>query len=232
MATNKDLAIEVLDNEFRAMAEMVMDQLAMLEKIILSNDKVEIHEMAKTLKKREEEIDKYEIFLDNKIIQAIVLYKPVASNLRHIFSIYRMMVNLERIGDLIIKIYYFSQELKEKDIVDKPTQYLLNMLGIATDMVRESILSFTNENVDDAINTIKEDRRIDKLNQKILKKTLTNLNIPKDSQELIYNFVDIRSMVSAIERIGDHATNIAEASIYAITGTNIAHKDVDKIKNL
>jgi phosphate transport system protein len=230
MSSNKDLALEVMNSEFEKMSNLVLTQLDILDKIIESDDGKKIKEWGKTLILNEKDLDNLEIILDNKIIQAIVLYNPVASELRHIFALYRMVINLERIGDLVVKIYHFSQDLKGKYIAGKPTQYLLTMLRTTTKMVRNSILSFMNNNVETAIKTIEKDNEIDSLNQKILKKTLANLEINKESQELIFNFVDIRSMVSSIERIGDQATNMAEASIYAITGTNIAHKDINEIK--
>lgn len=230
MSSNKDLAFEVINSEFERMSNLVLTQLDLLEKIIESESKIPNEKWAKTLVKNESELDNLEIILDHKIIQAIVLFNPLASELRHIIAIYRMMINLERIGDLIVKIFYFSQEMKDKYLIDKSSQYLLDMLHSATKMVSNSILSFTNGNIEDAIQTIKKDKDLDELNDKMLKKTLLKLNIPKESQDLIINFVDIRSMISAVERIGDQATNIAEASIYAITGTNIAHTNIKKFK--
>lgn len=229
MTTNKDQAIEVMDHEFERMSNLVLMQLELLDKILVADDDKTIKDIGKTLKENENEIDNLEIILDNKIVQAIVLYKPVASDLRHIFAQYRMMINLERIGDLIIKIFYYSQDMKDK-YLDKSSGYLLEMLRAVTKMVKNAILSFTTSNVEDAIKTIKKDVYIDELNQKILKKTLAKMDVPKESQSLIINFVDIRSMVSSIERIGDKATNIAEASIYAMTGTNIAHSDLEDYK--
>jgi len=226
MTSNKDLAIEMLTKEFEKMSNLVLGQLDLLEEILGSDDKVHRTNLAETLKSNETELDNFEILLDTKIVQAIVLYKPVASDLRHIFAIYRMMINIERIGDHIIKIYKFNKDLNDKYIKGKSTQYLVKMLQSATKMVRNSILSFSNADVDSAIATIQQDEEIDRLNEKILKKTLSKMNIDKDSQAMIFDFVDVRSMVSAVERIGDQATNIAEAAIYAITGTNMAHKDI------
>jgi len=216
----------MLTKEFEKMSNLVLGQLDLLEEILGSDDKVHRTNLAETLKSNETELDNFEILLDTKIVQAIVLYKPVASDLRHIFAIYRMMINIERIGDHIIKIYKFNKDLNDKYIKGKSTQYLVKMLQSATKMVRNSILSFSNADVDSAIATIQQDEEIDRLNEKILKKTLSKMNIDKDSQAMIFDFVDVRSMVSAVERIGDQATNIAEAAIYAITGTNMAHKDI------
>jgi phosphate transport system protein len=230
MTSKQDIAIAKINKAFEDMANIVLSQLDILDSVIDSEEKASDKEIFAKLRENEQKLDNFEIILDNKIIQAIVLYQPVASDLRNIFALYRMMINLERIGDLIMKIYHHHKDLKEKYFDDKASSLFQGMLQSASKMVRNSVLSFLNTNVETAISTIRKDEDLDELNQKLLKKNLASLEISKKSRELILNFVDIRAMISSVERIGDHATNIAEASIYAITGTNIAHQDIDDME--
>ena len=65
----------------------------------------------------------------------------------------------------------------------------------------------------------------DELNRKLLKKNIKSAGLPKESQRVLNNLVDVRSIISSLERIGDNATNIAEASYYSMTGTNIRHQN-------
>jgi phosphate transport system protein len=63
------------------------------------------------------------------------------------------------------------------------------------------------------------------MNEKFLKKTIKAAGFPKKTQSTLDSLIDVRSIIASIERIGDHATNIAEASIYALSGSNIRHQD-------
>jgi len=105
---------------------------------------------------------------------------------------------------------------------------LINLLKITSKMINRALLSFINNDKDIAARTIRTDTAYDDLNKKLLKKSIKAAGLPKKSQAILNNLVDMRAMLASIERIGDHATNIAEASIYAISGTNIRHTDAKK----
>ena len=62
-------------------------------------------------------------------------------------------------------------------------------------------------------------------NKKLLKKAVKVAGLPKESQDILNNLLEMRTMFASIERIGDHATNIAESSIYSILGSNIRHQE-------
>ena len=86
-----------------------------------------------------------------------------------------------------------------------------------------SLLSYINKDRESAIRTLRTDMAFDEMNKKLLKKGIKSAGLPKKSQALLNNLVDMRAMLSSIERIGDHAANIAEACIYAISVSNVRH---------
>jgi phosphate transport system protein len=90
-------------------------------------------------------------------------------------------------------------------------------------MVADALLSFINSDEDIATKTIQKESVFDELNKKVLKRAIKAAGLPKKSQSILNNMVDMRTMFSSIERIGDHATNIAESSVYAISGSYIRH---------
>jgi phosphate transport system protein len=98
------------------------------------------------------------------------------------------------------------------------------MLLVSINMVQKSILSFTNNDKEYAIWTIKNDDIVDEMNNKLIKKAITKSKLPEETQQLLFSFININSIISNIERIADHATNVAEASIYALEGRDIRHK--------
>jgi len=149
----------------------------------------------------------------------------MAGELRRLFAIYHMTINLERVGDLVDKIGCTFLEINDSDLVDESAQALHSMLKTTSKMVSRSILSFINKDEEFASWTILKDGTFDDMNQKLLKKAIKTTGLPKKSQEILNNLFDVRSIIASIERIGDHATNIAEASVYAISGSNIRHQD-------
>ena len=228
MTANKDLALKKIEKEFEELSNLVLEQLQLLNELFTSDKKSRVQEIFQVQCKNEEKIDKYEVELEDNIIKAIVLYQPVATDLRRLFSIYHMTINLERVGDLVQKIGTTYLELKDSGFLEEAMDTLVNLLKITSKMINRALLSFINNDKDIAARTIRTDTAYDDLNKKLLKKSIKAAGLPKKSQAILNNLVDMRAMLASIERIGDHATNIAEASIYAISGTNIRHTDAKK----
>lgn len=225
MTTNKDLAIRNIEQEFERLSNLVLEQLHLLDEIFEKKNSERKGEIFGLLSKNEQKINKYEVKLDDSIIKAIVLFQPMAGELRRLFAIYHMTINLERVGDLVKRVACTFFELDDSDLVDESTKSLQNMLKTTSKMVNRSILSFINNNEEFASWTMLKDASFDEMNQKLLKKAIKTTGLPKKSQDSLNKLFDLRSMIASIERIGDHATNIAEASVYAISGSNVRHQD-------
>ncbi len=226
----KESAIEEILNDFKAYSDLVMKQLDILENIV-QGSKVNVDtETLKKLESNEEKMDEFEVKISENVINTIVLYHPKASELRKIISCYRMVVNLERIGDLIMNIVNFIQKQKDKILFEEMSDVLYNMVVSSEKMVQNALLSFVNEDKEYAIWTIKNDDVIDEMNKKLIKKSIKKSNIPEDVRQKLINLINFKSIVSNIERIGDHAAHIAEASIYSLEGRDIRHKDINKEK--
>ena len=90
-------------------------------------------------------------------------------------------------------------------------------------MVNKALLSFTNDDKEYAIWTIKNDAIVDEINKKMLKKAIKKSSGSDENKQLLMSFINLNGVVANIERIADHATNIAEAAIYSIDGKDIRH---------
>ncbi len=226
MNSKKDIALNKIKSEFESFSNLVLEQLDLLERVMNNYSTESIGEFKKQLEKNENRLDQYEVKISERIINTIVLYQPMAGDLRQIFAIYRMSINLERIGDMIINIYNYILRIKDPEIFNKNAELIENMLILSTNMVTKALLSFTNNDKEYAIWTIKNDTVIDELNYKFMKKSML-----KDQDEstrlLMQSFINIKGIITDIERIADHATNIAEASIYASDGTDIRHTNIE-----
>ena len=228
MSTKKEQSIQDIMNSFNEMADLVLAQLNLIEKLMTGNDKTEQEELIIKISMNEKEIDKYEISISDKFINTIVLYQPVASDIRRIVAVYRMTINLERIGDLVMNITQTIEYLRNTKEYMAMSEVILNMLLSGKMMVEKSLLSFVNSDTDYAIWTIKNDSVVDDMNQKLLINSISKARMSKKTKEMLLSYADLKNIITNIERIADHATNIAEATIYSLQGTDVRHSGIDK----
>ncbi len=228
MDVKKDNAIKLIKNDVEKMAELILGQLRELENILSSEELHIDKEKLESFSKTEKKIDKFEIKISDEFINIVCLYNPVASELRKIITCYRLSINLERIGDIAQKILRILSEMKHQQKIAAFMDETSNMMIMTNNMVEKSILSFFNNDIDYAIWTLKNDDVIDKINRKMVKKILKKNLADINDQDILNNFFNIKTIVSNIERIADHSTNIAEASIYYLKGEDIRHSDISK----
>ncbi|GET23557.1 phosphate signaling complex protein PhoU [Prolixibacter denitrificans] len=227
MSINKENAIQDILSRFEDMANTILRQLDLIEEVMSQGETEVPANIAKEIASNEKKIDKLDVKIGEKIVNTIVLQKPVASDLRQMMAIYQMVGDLERIGDLVTNIAGSIPRIKDEAVFERLSDVISNMLISSVNMVRKSILSFINNDKEYAIWTIKNDSVIDELNHKLIKKTVKKSKLPKETQDMLLSFININSIISNIERIADHATNVAEASIYSLEGTDIRHKQID-----
>ena len=228
MSTKKEQAILEIMNNFQEMADLVLSQLSMVEKLMISDEGNTNRDLIAKIRLNEKQIDKYEVVVSDKFINAIALYQPVASDVRKLVSVYRMIINLERIGDLVMNITYTLEMLRNKSEYKDISELILNMLISGKIMVEKSLLSFVNSDPDYAIWTIKNDTVVDEMNQKLLKNAISKAKMSSKIKEMLLSYADLKNIITNIERIADHATNIAEATIYSLRGTDIRHSESDE----
>ncbi|GET26323.1 phosphate signaling complex protein PhoU [Prolixibacter sp. NT017] len=227
MSINKENAIQDILSRFEDMANTILRQLDLIEEVMSQGETEVPANIAKEIASNEKKINKLDVKIGEKIVNTIVLQKPVASDLRQMMAIYQMVGDLERIGDLVTNIAGSIPKIKDEAVFERLSDVISNMLISSVNMVRKSILSFINNDKEYAIWTIKNDAVIDELNHKLIKKTVKKSKLPKETQDMLLSFININSIISNIERIADHATNVAEASIYSLEGTDIRHKQID-----
>jgi len=230
MSVKKDEALKDILADYESLANLVLQQLDILESLITSSELHMSDETYQSIKGNEDKLDKWEVKLSDKIVNTIVLYQPVASEIRSLIALYRITISLERIGDLSVNITKFMREIKNEEVYASLSDFISNMMIISVKMVKNAMLSFINKDMDLAIWTIKNEAVIDELNQKMLKKTISKAKKIDEKKNIMISFINIKEMVSNIERISDHAANIAEASIYAFEGKDIRHHRKEELK--
>src|ERR1035437_930570 len=226
MTNKKEEAIIDSVKSFEEMADLVLIQLTLLEKYMSLNDKDDMKNVLSRILENENKIDEYEVIISDKFINSIILYQPVASDIRKLNSVYRISINLERIGDLVLNIIHSIESIKETAEYKAMLDVLMNMLVSGVTMVEKSILSFLNNDDSYAEWTIKNDEIVDEMNRKLLKNSVSKAKVSEKTREMLLSYMDLKNIITNMERIADHATNIAESSIYSMQGTDIRHKGI------
>jgi len=223
MSVKKDEAIKEILADYESLANLVLQQLDILEPLIINSELHLSDEQFSTMHNNEVIINKWEVKLSDKIVNTIVLYQPVASEIRSLIALYRIIISLERIGDLTVSITNSMKDIISEAIYASLSDFISNMMILSAEMVKNAMLSFMNKDMDLAIWTIRNDAVVDELNRKMLKKAIGKAQKAEEKKNILISFINIKEMVSNIERISDHAANIAEASIYAFAGKDIRH---------
>jgi phosphate transport system protein len=224
MKTKREESIIDILKSFEEMADLVLIQLTLLEKFMSSGDKSEMGNIKIAIEENEKKIDELEVTVSDKFINSIVLYQPVASDIRKLVSVYRITINLERVGDLVMNIIDSIGSIIDSPEYKAMIDVIMNMLLSGISMVEKSLLSFINNDDSYAIWTIKNDEIVDEMNRKLLINSISKAKVSEKTREMLLSYVDLKNIITNIERIADHATNIAEASIYSMQGTDIRHK--------
>jgi len=228
MTSKKDDAIKSILGDFEDFANLVLHQLDLLEKIVNNGSSTAISdEIVDEMAANEKKIDKLEVKISDKIVNTIVLYQPVATDIRKIFACFRIINSLERIGDMSMTILRYIQGIKSLQIYSELNDAIANMLMNSSNMVTKAVLAFSNDDKEYAIWTIKNDTVVDEMNKKMLKKAVKKSTDNDENKKLLMNFISMHGIVTNIERIAGHATNIAEAAIYSIEGKDIRHKPIE-----
>ena len=223
MKTKREESVLDIINTFKEMADIILTQLKLLEKYMDEKNSEELVSISSEIKMNEEKIDKFEIVISEKFINSVVLYQPVASDIRKIIAVYRMTINLERIGDRVMNILFSIENIRSSKEYNAMTGVLNVMLLSSISMVERSLLSFVNSDDEYAVWTIKNDEIVDEMNNKLLFNSISKANVNDKTKEMLISYIDLKNIITNLERIADHATNIAEASIYSIQGTDIRH---------
>lgn len=210
-------------DDFEKLSNLVLTQLDKVKEVIENGEVLFTEEESKAFKKKEAKIDKLEVKLSDRIINTIVLFQPVASEIRQIMSVYRIVTSMERIGDHAVELVDFVKSIKSLKVYNELSDLMGSMFHSSTELLKKSLLSFVQQDIDSAKWVLRYRIEDETLNQKTLKKLIDKSKEFEEKKKVISSFITIKEMIDNIERIADHATNIAEASIYYLEGKDVRH---------
>lgn len=192
-----------------------------------------IHKATRSLRERDLKLAREVIEGDSQIdlednhvyencLKILALHQPVATDLRRIVSVMMITTDLERMGDLAEEIAERSISLQGVARMPIPEK-LQRMADLATTMVRQALDSFVNLNQSQAELVLRMDDEVDRYNREIIQELI---EVMRSSPEQIEPGLSLFSATRHLERIADHATNIAEDVIYLIGGELVRHRQM------
>ena len=209
MRNRFDQQLEKLNVELVTMGALCEDALTYAIKALFDRES----DMAERAEEAEKQIDQMERDIESICMRLLLQQQPVARDLRVISSALKMIGDMERIGDQAADIAEIVKYLKEDEVPNLGN--LREMSDFAAGMVTASINSFVRQDLDLARKVILDDDVVDGYFEKV-KEALIGLIAEGDRDGAF--LLDILMIAKYIERVGDHATNIAEWVVYSITG--------------
>lgn len=164
-------------------------------------------------------IDQEENHVENECLKMLALHQPVAIDLRRIIAALKINTDLERMADLAVNIAERALSLAELPRIAVPDK-LQGMTDLTTSMVHQSLDAFVMLDAEQARRVIRIDDEVDRYNREIIVELILYM---QQRPEQVPSFLAFFSAVRQLERIADHATNIAEDVVYLIEGEIIRH---------
>jgi phosphate transport system protein len=212
------------DEDLERLRGSVLQMGGLVESQIITTTKAYVENNSSAVLKvleNDREVNKLEKSIDDDCIHVIAKRQPTASDLRLIMSISKMVTDLERSGDEIKKMAKSIRRIQERDItVHIANTDVRHLAKAASSQLRRALDTFARLDAKEAEAVIVADESLDDEFKSIVRQLITYM---MEDPRAITTALDIITIARAIERVGDHAKNIAEQVIYVVEGRDVRH---------
>ena len=224
--TNKqfDADMEAIRTGVLAMGGLVEKQLS---RAIAALENEDADTTIEAVGADEKQINQMQVHIDHLCSQIIARRQPAAVDLRMVLTIVKITNDLERIGDEVKKIAYKATSAESDKLVRVRFYDVVRSLSLAQRMLRMALDAFARLDLDAAAEIVDLDDEIDAAFASILRQLISYM---MEDPRTIGASLEIVFMAKSIERIGDHAKNIAEAVVQAVKGTDVRHATAAEIR--
>ncbi len=181
-------------------------------------------ELAKRVLGEEDAINEVQLELDDRVVQLLALHQLMAADLRFVLAVSRINNDLERIGDQAVNIAHGALRILRHPRV-KPYVDLPRMSESVEEMMRDALNAVVRRDAALAHRVLSMDDRVDHYRDQIFRELLTYM---MGDSSVVFPAFELILVAKNLERIGDHATNIAEDVIYIVHGQDVRHPTVDR----
>ena len=226
LSTQFDAELSGISTRVLEMGGLVESQVAqsVLALTTFSSD------IAVVVLRQEERVNAMEVAIDRDLSSIIARRQPTARDLRLLIAISKTIANLERVGDEAARIARTVQRLIDSGVSSRlPMSDLAFEAELATALLRKALDAFARLDVERALEVLKQDDQIDKEFDGLLRKLITYM---MEDPRTISSAIDLVFVAKAIERVGDHAKNLAEVIIYVVKGTDVRHNSPEAVETM
>jgi len=219
-----DAELEAVRAKVLQMGGLVEQQIVnALDSLVSVNPK-----LAQEVMGVDQQVNSLEMQVDEDCSHIIARRQPAASDLRLIMMIVKTITDLERIGDEATKIARVTQKIYESDRMYKPRfNEIKTMVTLVRDMLRTSLDAFARLDVTRTVEVARQDEQVDEQFRAAMRQLITFM---LEDPRTISMSLEVLFVAKAIERIGDHAKNIAEYVVYMVKGKDVRHTSVDEME--
>lgn len=210
MRNRFDTELENLNLELIKMGSMIENSIETSAKALINQDIVLVNKV----NEYEVEIDEMEKTIESHCLRLLLQQQPVASDLRLISTALKMITDMERIGDNAEDIAEIARYLVNQKYI-KDLVHIPQMAEATISMVKRAVDAFVSKDKELALEVCKDDDKVDELFQVIKKELIEKIQENTENGE---QAIDLLMVAKYLERIGDHAENVAEWVIFSITG--------------
>lgn len=219
------------DAELEAVRGKVLEMGGLVEQQIVSalDALVKLDQnLAKEVMANDHRVNALEVQIDEDCSHIIARRQPAAGDLRMLMMMVKTITDLERIGDEATKIARTAQKIFEQDRMYKPRfNEIKAMVALVRDMLRTSLDAFARLDVSKTVEVAKQDEQVDEQFRAAMRQLITFM---LEDPRTISMSLEVLFVAKAVERIGDHAKNIAEYVVYMVKGKDVRHISVEEME--
>lgn len=228
MATHSGHTIKAFDQDIERLRALISQMGGLAEHAIGEAMRCLVerdHDAAERVIENDKKLDALEIETERRAVQLIALRAPMAGDLRDVVAALKISGVVERIGDYAKNIAKRVPQIEMSSKIE-PLSLLPEMARIATSMVHDVLDAFVERDADAAVRVCARDQAVDDFYDSIFRTLLTHM---MENPQSIGQAAHLLFVAKNLERVGDHATNIAEMVYYAATGKHMADKGDKKV---
>lgn len=184
--------------------------------------------LAKEVMLTDAQVNQLEVQVDEECSRIIARRQPAASDLRMVMTILKTITDLERIGDEATKIARTAQRIFDEDRMYKPRfNEIKTMVGLVSEMLRTALDGFARLDVSKTVDVARQDELVDEHFRAATRQLITYM---LEDPRTITMSLEVLFVAKAVERIGDHAKNIAEYVVYMVKGIDVRHISMQEME--
>ena len=210
------------DAELKDLKQRILTMGGLVEKMITDAIKALVDrdtELAEKIIAMDHEVNGHEVAIDEKCLELLALRQPAGRDLRFITLALKIVTDLERIGDKCANMAKRARQLNQEPPL-KPYVDIPRMAHWVEQMIKEALDAFVRGDAELAAKVCKDDQMVDDLNQQVQRELYTYM---LEDPATISRAMRLTYISKSLERIADHATNIAEMVIFMVKGKDIRH---------